>query len=45
MKTVQAKIRTSNPAGRRLFKEIEKQPDAVKIEKQIPDQSAIRYLH
>jgi len=37
MKTVHAKIRTSTTAGRRLLKEIEKQPDAVKIEKTIPE--------
>ena len=36
MKTVQVTIRTSTLAGKRLLKEIEKQPDAVKIEKHTP---------
>ncbi len=37
METIQVKINISSPVGRRLLKEIEKHPDVVKIERQIPE--------
>lgn len=39
MKTVQAKITFSPKTGRRLINEIEKAPDVMKIEEQIPESS------